>query len=150
MQNVCRLFVLWIWCLRAKIHYYYTWPFAKKLYHGWISTMTSSNEISLKLPPPQNVKLVAPLLLIHVPGKLSLHVFYVNSSTTICPLSIGVRECIFFGMQKIFAHIWPCISQVTYKAPSLNVKTKTYHCKQIKGSACQISNSRDSKPYVLN
>ena len=29
------------------------WPFAKKLYHGWISTMTSSNEISWKLPPPR-------------------------------------------------------------------------------------------------
>jgi len=27
------------------------WPFAKKLYHGWISTMTSSNERSWKLPP---------------------------------------------------------------------------------------------------
>ena len=29
------------------------WPFAKKLYHGWISTMTSSNEIHEKLPPPK-------------------------------------------------------------------------------------------------
>ena len=51
VQNVCRLFVLWTWCLRAKIHYYYTWPFAKKLYHSWISTMTSSNEISWNFPP---------------------------------------------------------------------------------------------------
>ena len=51
---LCRMcvFVLWTSCLRAKIHYYYMWPFAKKLYHGWISTMTSSNEISWKLPPP--------------------------------------------------------------------------------------------------
>ena len=48
-------------CLRAKIHYnYYMWPFAKKLYHGWINTMTSSNEISWKLPPRNG--LVAPLI----------------------------------------------------------------------------------------
>ena len=41
-------------CRRAKIqNYYHMWPFAKKLYHGWISTMTSSNKISLKLPPPK-------------------------------------------------------------------------------------------------
>jgi len=42
---LCRMFVfvLWTSCLRVKIHYYYMWPFAKKLYHGWISTMTSSN-----------------------------------------------------------------------------------------------------------
>ena len=31
----------------------YLWPFAKKLYHGWISTMTPSNEKSWKLPPPK-------------------------------------------------------------------------------------------------
>jgi len=37
------------------------WPFAKKLYRGWISTMTSSNESSWKLPPPRNEELVAPL-----------------------------------------------------------------------------------------
>ena len=47
------VFVLWTWCLRAKIQYYYMSPFAKKLYHGWISTMTSSSEISWKLPPPE-------------------------------------------------------------------------------------------------
>ena len=47
------VFVLWTSCLRAKIHYYYMWPFAKKLYHGWTSTMTSSNEISWKLPTPK-------------------------------------------------------------------------------------------------
>ena len=46
------VFVLWTSCLRAKIHYYYMWPFAKKLYHGW-STMTSSNEISWKCHPPE-------------------------------------------------------------------------------------------------
>ena len=28
----------------------YLWPFAKKLYYGWISTMTSSNE---NCPPPE-------------------------------------------------------------------------------------------------
>ena len=33
------------------------WPFAKKLYYGWISTMTSSNEISWKLLPPNNSRL---------------------------------------------------------------------------------------------
>ena len=48
VQNVC-VCMLRTSCLRAKIHYYYMWPFAKKLYHGWISTMTSSNEISWKL-----------------------------------------------------------------------------------------------------
>jgi len=50
VQNVC-VCILWTSCLRAKLHYYYMWPFAKKLYHGWMSTMTSSNEISWKLPP---------------------------------------------------------------------------------------------------
>jgi len=29
----------------GKIHYYYMRPFGKKLYHGRISTLTSSNEI---------------------------------------------------------------------------------------------------------
>ena len=47
---LCRMCVLHCG-LRAKIHYYCMWPFAKKLYHGWISTMTSSNEISWKFPP---------------------------------------------------------------------------------------------------
>jgi len=52
---LCRMYVctLWTSCLRAKIHYYYMWPFAKKLYFGWIITMTSSNGISWKLPPPE-------------------------------------------------------------------------------------------------
>ena len=45
VQNVC-VCILWTSCLRAKTHYYYMWPFAKTLYHGWISTMTSSNEKS--------------------------------------------------------------------------------------------------------
>ena len=31
----------------------YLWPFAKKVYHGWVSMMTSSNEILWKLPPPK-------------------------------------------------------------------------------------------------
>ena len=63
LQNafVC---ILWTSCLRAK--YCTLWPFAKKLYHGEkvvprLSTMTSLNEISWKLPPPQNEELVAPL-----------------------------------------------------------------------------------------
>jgi len=42
---LCRMyvFVQSTSCLRAKIHYLHLWPFAKNLYHGWISTMTSSN-----------------------------------------------------------------------------------------------------------
>jgi len=52
VQNVC-VCTLLTSCLGAKIHYYYMWPLAKKLYHGWISTMTSSYEISWKLPPPK-------------------------------------------------------------------------------------------------
>jgi len=51
-ECVC-VFVLWTSCRRVQMHYYYMWPFAKKLYHGWISTMTSSNEISWRLPPPK-------------------------------------------------------------------------------------------------
>ena len=52
VQNVCAC-MLWTSCLWAKIHYYhYMWPFARKVYHGWISTMTSSNEILWKLPTP--------------------------------------------------------------------------------------------------
>ena len=31
----------------------YLWPLAKKLYHGWINTLTSSNESSWKLLPPE-------------------------------------------------------------------------------------------------
>ena len=31
---------------------FYLWPLAKKLYDGWINTMTLSNENSWKLPPP--------------------------------------------------------------------------------------------------
>jgi len=46
------VFVLWTSCLRAKKHYC-TWPFVKNLYHGWMNTMTSLNEISWKLPPPK-------------------------------------------------------------------------------------------------
>jgi len=34
-QNVC-VYILWTSCLRAKMHYYYIWPFVKKLSHGWI------------------------------------------------------------------------------------------------------------------
>ena len=53
VQNVC-VCILWTSCLRGKIHYYYyMWPFVNKLYHGWISTMTSSNEILWKLSPPK-------------------------------------------------------------------------------------------------
>ena len=32
---------------------FYLWPLAKKLYDGWINTMTLSNENSWKLPPPE-------------------------------------------------------------------------------------------------
>jgi len=35
------------------------------------------------------------------------------------PACIGVRECIFLGMQKIFAQIWSCFSQITYKQQAL-------------------------------
>ena len=45
--------ILWTSYPRAKIHYYYMWPFARKFYHSWMRTMTSSNEISRKLPPPE-------------------------------------------------------------------------------------------------
>ena len=44
--------------LRRKL---YLWPFAKKLYHGWISMVTSSNKISWKLSP-RNEELVAPVI----------------------------------------------------------------------------------------
>ena len=66
LPALCRMcvFVLWTSCLRAKIQYYNMWPFPKKLYHGWISTMASSNEISWKSPPPRNEKLVAPLTIL--------------------------------------------------------------------------------------
>jgi len=56
------VFVLWTSCLGVKIHnYYYMWPFAKKMYHGWISTMTSSNEISWNFPPPEMKSWLRPL-----------------------------------------------------------------------------------------
>jgi len=72
---VC-VFVLWTLCLQGKMHDYYIWPFAKKLYHSWISTMASLNEISWKLPPPpRNEELVAPLLLV-----VKLIYVWVNSS----------------------------------------------------------------------
>ena len=70
VQNVC-VCILWTSCLRAKMHYYYMWPFAKKLYHGWISTSTSSNKISWKLPPPEMKNWLRPWLPRIYPGVLS-------------------------------------------------------------------------------
>jgi len=53
-EYVCLYTMDFVSAVRAKMHYYYyMWPFAKNLYHGWISTTTSSNEISWKLPPPK-------------------------------------------------------------------------------------------------
>jgi len=49
--------------------------------------------------------------------------------------TIGVRECIFLGMQRICVQVWSCFSQVTYKQQVLMFKTKTQNCKQIKVSA---------------
>jgi len=49
-ECMCLYYVLRV-CGQKK--HYYMWPFAKKLYHGWISTMTSSNEILWKLPSPK-------------------------------------------------------------------------------------------------
>ena len=40
----------------------YLWPFAKKVYHGWVSMMTSSNEILWKLPPPEMKSWLRPWL----------------------------------------------------------------------------------------
>jgi len=37
---------------------------------------------------------------------------------------IGVRECIFLEMQKIFAQIWSSFSQVTYKQRALTLRLK--------------------------
>jgi len=50
--------ILWFESQKCMIkpYHYYMWPFAKKLYYSWISTMTSSNEISWKLPPPPEMK----------------------------------------------------------------------------------------------
>ena len=38
------------------------WPFSQKLYYGWISTMTSSNESSWKLHPPKWRARCAPVI----------------------------------------------------------------------------------------
>ena len=37
---------------------------------------------------------------------------------------IGVRECIFLGMQRIFAQIWSCFFQITYKQQVLMLRLK--------------------------
>ena len=36
----------------------------------------------------------------------------------------GVRECLFLGMQKIFAQIWSCFPQITYKQKVLVLRLK--------------------------
>ena len=38
--------------------------------------------------------------------------------------TIGVRECIILGMQKIFAQIWSCFSPITYKQHALMLRLK--------------------------
>jgi len=48
----------------------------EKLYHGWISTMTSSNEISWKLPP-RNEELVAPLCTSHFNAQVHTQQFLI-------------------------------------------------------------------------
>jgi len=39
-------------------------------------------------------------------------------------LVIGVRECIFLGMQKRFAQIWSCFFQITYKQQTIMLRLK--------------------------
>ena len=73
VQNVC-VCILWNSCLRAKMHLYYMWPFAKKLYHGCISTMTSSNEISWKLPPTEMKSWLRPWITQHQLRQLILDI----------------------------------------------------------------------------
>ena len=79
VQNVCVCTVDIVSASKnTYYYYYYMWPFAKKLYHGWISTMTSSNEISWK-----NEELVEPLTILEcfigvaslLAKKIRIHVF---------------------------------------------------------------------------
>jgi len=55
-----------------------------------------------------------------------------------------------FGDAKIFCPNLIFFFPNNVQTGSLNVKIKTCHCKQIKVSACLISNYRSSKPYDLN
>ena len=83
----------------------YMWPFAKKLYHGWISTMTSSNEISWKLPPPEMKSWLHPCLQQHSlqlqkrSARMSLWIRAVEPRRC-APGIIGVREGISLGGRK--------------------------------------------------
>jgi len=51
------------------------------------------------------------------------------------------------GMQKLFAQILSCFSQIIYKEKVLIqiAQTKTHHCKQIKVSTYLVTNYRCSK-----
>jgi len=51
VQNVC-VCMLWTSCLRAKKHYYYMWPFAIKLYHGWNKHDDVIEWNFMKITPP--------------------------------------------------------------------------------------------------
>ena len=71
---------------------------------------------------------------------LVVRAFNTYISTTACTLVIfyiiGVRECTFLGMQKIFARIWSCFSHITRASiPSLFLRfvliLKVYILKKI-------------------
>jgi len=59
-------------------------------------------------------------------------------------------EVPIFGDAKNFCQNLILFFPNNVQTASLNLKTKTYHCKQIKVSAWLITNCRCSKPYNLN
>ena len=70
-----------------------------------------------------------------------------------CILGKSTHRCTrvhIFGDAKNFCPNWILFFPNNVQAASLHLKTETYHCKQIKVSACLITNYRGSKPHALN
>jgi len=64
--------------------------------------------------------------------------------------AIGVRECIFLGIQIIFAQIWSCFSQITYKQQVLMLKLKRKIANKPRCLQVYITYYRGSKVHALN
>jgi len=88
------------------------WPFAKKLYHGWISTMTSSNEISCKLFHPEMKSWLRPCLTLHTYQNIKswaliisfLSVFDMQNKISLCACAHGVKSEI--SLDTVSKMIW--------------------------------------------
>ena len=90
-------------------YYYYIWPFVKKLYHGWVSTMTSSNEILWELPPPEIKSWLRPCL--QVTFEINLCAC-ISSALHRCLRETRVEELVCFSFSEVCVKtIWSSRSE---------------------------------------